>query len=210
MRTQSFEAELQRTMPALTPRKVTAKTRRADHAGAAKFWKRRYDLWWRFDAGVLMDAGMRARCPGFCPRLAQLTHAAYAVGWYSVTPEHIARQIAERCRSAVVIDAFAGVGGNAIQFAFTCERVIAIELDPLRLACAQHNARVYGVADRIEFICGDFLQLAPRLKVRSPAGLAAPRHTPAAHRRTLCFCRRRGAVRSTAPTWRRMRASIST
>ncbi|TNY19061.1 hypothetical protein DMC30DRAFT_398707 [Rhodotorula diobovata] len=43
-------------------------------------------------------------------------------GWYSVTPENVAAQIAERCRSGVVVDAFCGVGGNAIQFAFTCER----------------------------------------------------------------------------------------
>ena len=61
-----------------------------------------------------------------------------------------------------MVDAFAGVGGNAIQFAFTCERVIAIDLDADRLALARHNAQVYGVADRIEFVHGDFLALAPR------------------------------------------------
>ncbi|KAJ1922545.1 RNA methylase protein, partial [Tieghemiomyces parasiticus] len=33
-----------------------------------------------------------------------------------------------------------------------------------RLKCARHNAEVYGVADRIEFIHGDFMQLAPHLK----------------------------------------------
>ena len=43
-------------------------------------------------------------------------------GWYSVTPEAIATQIAERCRCDVVLDAFCGVGGNAIAFARTCER----------------------------------------------------------------------------------------
>ena len=74
------------------------------------------------------------------------------------------RCIAERCRCDVVVDAFAGVGGNAIQFAFTCERVIAIDLDADRLALARHNAQVYGVTDRIEFVHGDFLALAPRLR----------------------------------------------
>lgn len=54
------------------------------------------------------------------------------------------------------MDAFCGVGGNAIQFAFTCERVIAIDLDPTRLACARHNAEIYGVAERIEFVLGDY------------------------------------------------------
>ena len=38
-------------------------------------------------------------------------------GWFSVTPERIARHIAGRCRSDVIVDAFCGVGGNAIQFA---------------------------------------------------------------------------------------------
>jgi hypothetical protein len=59
----------------------------------------------------------------------------------------------------VVIDAFCGVGGNSIQFALTCERVIAIDINPERLAMAKHNAEVYGVADRIEFILGDYLTL---------------------------------------------------
>ncbi|KAM0748189.1 S-adenosyl-L-methionine-dependent methyltransferase [Meredithblackwellia eburnea MCA 4105] len=78
-------------------------------------------------------------------------------GWYSVTPENIAAQIAERCRCGVVVDAFCGVGGNAIQFAFTCEKVIAIDNSLTRLACAKHNAKVYGVDDRITFILGDFV-----------------------------------------------------
>jgi trimethylguanosine synthase len=43
-------------------------------------------------------------------------------GWYSVTPERVADQIAERCRCDTIVDAFCGVGGNAIAFAKTCER----------------------------------------------------------------------------------------
>ena len=42
--------------------------------------------------------------------------------------------------------------------------VIAIDIDPVKLACARKNAEIYGVADRIEFIQGDFLQLAPHLQ----------------------------------------------
>lgn len=88
-------------------------------------------------------------------------------GWFSVTPEKIAQHIARRCQSDVVIDAFCGCGGNSIQFALTCERVIAIDLDPVKLHCARENAKIYGVADRIEFILGDFFDLAPRLKVKT-------------------------------------------
>ena len=96
------------------------------------------------------------------------------VGWYSITPHPIAAHIAERCRCDVIVDAFCGVGGNAIAFARTCERgvcegsacltaVIAIDNDETRLRLARHNAVHLGVADRIEFILADFTQVARRL-----------------------------------------------
>ena len=88
------------------------------------------------------------------------------VGWYSVTPELIANQIAERCRCDTIVDAFCGVGGNAIAFAQTCEHVIAIDNDETRLRLARHNAAIYGVADRIEFVLGDFIQFAETLARR--------------------------------------------
>ncbi|KAJ7623516.1 Tgs1 protein [Roridomyces roridus] len=81
-------------------------------------------------------------------------------GWYSVTPERIADRIAERCRCGTILDAFCGVGGNAIAFAKTCERVIALDISPTRLALARHNAQIYGVADRIEFILSDYISFA--------------------------------------------------
>ena len=92
------------------------------------------------------------------------------VGWYSITPELIANQIAERCRCGTIVDAFCGVGGNAIAFAQTCERVIAIDNDETRLRLARHNAAIYGVADRIEFVLGDFLLFAKTLTGRGEVG----------------------------------------
>ncbi|KAF8334209.1 RNA cap guanine-N2 methyltransferase-domain-containing protein [Cantharellus anzutake] len=80
-------------------------------------------------------------------------------GWYSVTPERMSMYDHSRC--------FCGVGGNAIAFAQTCERVIAVDNSAVRLALARHNAVIYGVQDRIEFILADFpsfvrsLQVAP-------------------------------------------------
>lgn len=44
--------------------------------------------------------------------------------------------------------------------------VIAIDNSPTRLALARHNAQIYGVADRIEFILGDFVQFAQSYKTR--------------------------------------------
>uniref|UniRef100_A0A1B6LF14 Trimethylguanosine synthase n=1 Tax=Graphocephala atropunctata TaxID=36148 RepID=A0A1B6LF14_9HEMI len=106
-----------------------------------KFWRRRYSLFSRFDEGIRLDAE----------------------SWYSVTPEKIAMNIAERCRCDLVVDAFCGAGGNAIQLAFTCERVIAVDIDPQKIELARHNAQIYGVEDRIEFVVGDYLHLAPTL-----------------------------------------------
>ena len=42
--------------------------------------------------------------------------------------------------------------------------VIAIDIDAKKIEMARHNAEVYKVADRIDFIVGDFLMLAPFLK----------------------------------------------
>lgn len=41
--------------------------------------------------------------------------------WYSITPEAIARHQAKTCSCDLLVDAFAGVGGNTIQFARTCQ-----------------------------------------------------------------------------------------
>ncbi|KAL7002490.1 hypothetical protein U1Q18_003643 [Sarracenia purpurea var. burkii] len=87
-------------------------------------------------------------------------------GWFSVTPEPIARHHACRCGTGIIVDCFAGVGGNAIQFAQRSKHVIAIDIDPKKIDYAQHNAAIYGVDDRIEFIRGDSFLLAPRLKKR--------------------------------------------
>jgi trimethylguanosine synthase len=43
--------------------------------------------------------------------------------WYSVTPEKVAIHHAKRCgRESIVLDAFCGAGGNAIQFAIHCKK----------------------------------------------------------------------------------------
>lgn len=42
--------------------------------------------------------------------------------------------------------------------------VIAIDIDAKKIEMAKHNAGVYNVADRIEFIVGDFLQMFTKLE----------------------------------------------
>ena len=63
--------------------------------------------------------------------------------------------------TSIVIDAFCGVGGNSIAFALSghWRRVYAIEKDPATLECAKHNARIYGVHDKITFFEGDCFEL---------------------------------------------------
>ena len=46
----------------------------------------------------------------------------------------------------------------------TCKKVVAIDIDEERLKICQHNAKVYGVFDRIEFVLGDYLSLIPTLR----------------------------------------------
>uniref|UniRef100_A0A8C9P0K8 Trimethylguanosine synthase n=1 Tax=Spermophilus dauricus TaxID=99837 RepID=A0A8C9P0K8_SPEDA len=112
----------------------------------AKYWAQRYRLFSRFDDGIKLDRE----------------------GWFSVTPEkiaeHIAGRVSQSFTSDIIVDAFCGVGGNTIQFALTGKRVIAIDIDPVKIDLARNNAEVYGIADKIEFICGDFMLLAPCLK----------------------------------------------
>lgn len=99
-------------------------------------WYSRHRLFSQYDSGILLDRE----------------------SWFSVTPEAIAARIAERCRCNVVVDLFCGAGGNAIQFAFTCEKVIAVDVDPVKIEMARHNAGIYGVQDRITFLVGDAVE----------------------------------------------------
>ncbi|KAH0911181.1 hypothetical protein HID58_034502 [Brassica napus] len=46
-----------------------------------------------------------------------------------------------------------------------CSSVVAIDIDHVKVELAMNNAMVYGVDDRVDFIIGDFVQLAPSLKI---------------------------------------------
>ncbi|CAG7823535.1 unnamed protein product [Allacma fusca] len=109
-----------------------------------KYWVMRYHLFSKFDDGIKLDEE----------------------SWFSVTPETIAKHIAARCRrvDGVIVDAFCGCGGNTIQFAKKYSKVIAIDIDPVKIEYAKHNAALYGVEDKIDFVVGNYLHLAPHLK----------------------------------------------
>ncbi|KAH7567432.1 hypothetical protein JRO89_XS07G0072500 [Xanthoceras sorbifolium] len=111
-------------------------------ANICKYWCQRYLLFSRFDDGIKMDEE----------------------GWFSVTPEPLARHHAVKCGGGIIVDCFTGVGGNAIQFAQRSKHVIAIDIDPKKINYAYHNATIYGVVDQIDFMKGDFFILARNLK----------------------------------------------
>ena len=122
---------------------------------ARKYWHHRHALWSAYSSGIVMDD----------------------VGWFSATPEALARHHAARCAVSpgLIVDAFAGCGGNAVRFA---ERegvtVIAVELDGGRARATQINTRVVAAASgpaspshraptRLDCVAADFLAAAPRL-----------------------------------------------
>ncbi|KAL9895247.1 trimethylguanosine synthase [Glossina fuscipes] len=120
--------------------------------GLLKYWRRRFSLFSRFDEGIRLDRE----------------------SWFSVTPEKVAFHLAQRLRCDVLIDGFCGCGGNAIQFAFTCHKVIAVDIDADKLAMAKHNASIYGVGHKIEFILGDFLHMAAHNRLKGDVVFLSP------------------------------------
>ncbi|KAJ8605906.1 hypothetical protein CTAYLR_004200 [Chrysophaeum taylorii] len=107
----------------------------------SKYWAQRHNLFSLFDAGVVIPDDE---------------------SWFSVSPEPIAKATAARCRGKLVVDAFCGCGGNAIQFALAGARVLGIDKDPTKLGAAKHNARIYG-AD-VDLVLGDALALLPNIR----------------------------------------------
>ncbi|KAI9868696.1 MAG: Trimethylguanosine synthase [Trichoglossum hirsutum] len=107
-----------------------------------RYWHQRHSIFSRYDEGIWMTDD----------------------SWFGTTPEPVANKIAEHLSHAegnTIIDAFAGAGGNTIAFAKLdrWEKIIAIEKDPEAIACAKHNAEIYGVGDRIQWINGDCFEV---------------------------------------------------
>lgn len=110
----------------------------------SKYWHQRHKIFSKYDEGIWMTDD----------------------SWFGVTPEPVANKVAEHIASAqssktVLVDAFAGAGGNTIAFALSgrWKQIFAIEKDSKVLACAKHNAEVYGVSKKIWWIQGDIFQV---------------------------------------------------
>jgi predicted RNA methylase len=116
-----------------------------------KYWDQRYRLLSKYDKGVLLDTE----------------------SWYSITPEIIAKHIAQRClqqfnkndkKINIVLDCFCGCGGNSIAMAEICNNLLAIDIDPDKIKKIAHNAEIYGVSGNIIPICNDVYKVLNALK----------------------------------------------
>ncbi|KAG9393563.1 RNA cap guanine-N2 methyltransferase [Carpediemonas membranifera] len=139
-------------------------------------------------------------------------------GWFSVTAEPLALQVAQMLLEGreplgdklVVVDAFAGCGGNTIGFARLEEvgLVIAVERDPCTAECLRRNAALYGVLDKVRVAVEDAATVlaelpdmfADHIHLSPPWGGPAYSHLPAIDIEDLPGMARVGPVhRSKAP-----------
>ena len=120
-----------------------------------KYWAQRYRLFVQFDRGIKLDEeGFFSVTPEriamhIAERSALATPLLNSLLIHTSPPGCVRAWLCEelretrrrcRCTCRLLIDAFCGCGGNTIAFARTCERVMAIDNDPGRLAFARHNA----------------------------------------------------------------------
>jgi len=78
--------------------------------------------------------------------------------------KHIANRVHEKFGSSNVLDAFCGVGGNAIQFARKgfC---VASDMDLQKVEYAKHNAAIYAVDSELQLVHTDYLRLSNTLAI---------------------------------------------
>ena len=81
--------------------------------------------------------------------------------------EHLAKGAPNQ--KTILIDMFAGAGGNVIAFARSgrWERIYAVERDPQAIACAKHNAEVYGVANLITWFQEDCFKAIKKPEIKA-------------------------------------------
>ena len=131
-----------------------------------KYMKQRHKLFSKFDEGIQLDT----------------------TSWYEVTPETIAKYIAEKINSIghethsttghsttahshspnlhsrhkiIVIDAFTGCGGNMIQFLLqpNIDLVIGCDISDTKLEYCRHNITVYGCNEsKMKLVHGDYME----------------------------------------------------
>ena len=109
---------------------------------------------------VLSMDGLRVRAAAKTPLADVLLLTKDALE--QATPAPVADDRAKRFAPfARVADLGASVGFDTIALALAGREVVAVERDPVRVACLRHNVAAAGVADRVRIVEGDFLAEPP-------------------------------------------------
>lgn len=100
-----------------------------------KYWNQRYSIFSKYDEGVILTKEL----------------------WFSVTPESISKSTALIINTAFkgkdnlhVMDAFAGGGGNILQFLKYNDVVYAVDINYIHLYCTKNNVAKYFDNDKID------------------------------------------------------------
>ena len=147
---------------------------------------RRLDLYLRYDQPL--NENELARYRHLVKRRAACEPVAYILGqkefWslaLKVTPDVLIPRPDTECLVETVLDVLAtrpvdhhprmlelGVGSGAVSIALATEQpdlhIVATDISETAVAVARHNARCHGVADRIDFIVGNWMELFCRKK----------------------------------------------
>ncbi|KAL7721552.1 Trimethylguanosine synthase [Entamoeba marina] len=113
------------------------------------YYKQRHSLFSLYDSGICLDDE----------------------SWYSVTPEVIARNIAQKVhfhlqflnRPLKILDLFCCAGGDTIAHAISGAYVTAVDIDNLKLDLLKHNSQIYNVYDHITCICANAKEVVNNL-----------------------------------------------
>jgi hypothetical protein len=110
-------------------------------------------------AAVIEQTGLRRRAADKFALAGRMLFTAGALE--QATGERVAAHTSARYRAfGRVADYCCGIGGDTLALARHA-RVEAVDHDAVRLACAEHNARVHELAHRIDFRFADVTTLEP-------------------------------------------------
>jgi len=83
------------------------------------------------------------------------------------THEILAEYLAKRLKTNTIADLCCSIGSNSIQFAKFSNKVIAVDINKERLEKTKHNAKLYNIDKKIEFILGDILDDSLLSKIKA-------------------------------------------
>ena len=135
-----------------------------------KYFAQRYELWSKYDSGVAIDteSWYSATPESIATHIAsrcwkwygsRCTESTTQESRIAAQPSSLALGNEKNGPQLTFVDGMCGCGSNAIQLALFFDKIIAVDIDPRKIEMAQHNAKIYGVAKKIEFHTSDVFEL---------------------------------------------------